>query len=344
MNTSPLKFAIIGCGMAAQNHLHAWREIPGARLAAICDTDPAKAEATAAQFGATVYSDAKQMFEQETLDFVDLTVPVEAHKTLIELAAGFKKHIIAETPYAQSVTEAKALNAVCRDAGVRLMIHESLRWQPGMRAVKAALQQPDAGKLYHGRISFRAPIALLTSRPGAAAQEHLALQRLGIHFLDLARFFFGDVKGLYCQTQTLTPGLKGDDFVSIMLRFASGAACIIEINVASCIETVPTTHMLLECEGGFVELNGTLNVTRNFRGKIESSNRVSSQATVPSPFQSLPFAWDAHFAATVAIQTHWIEALNTNTPPETNGADNLRSLALMLGAYESARTRQVFTP
>lgn len=344
MSTSPLKFAVIGCGPAAQNHLHAWREVPGAKLAAVCDTNAARAETAAAQFGGTVYTSVQQMLQTETLDFVDLAVPVETHAELIALAAAHKKHIIAETPFAQSVAEAKTLNAVCRDAGVRMMVHESLRWHPGMRAVKAGLQHPDAGKLYAGRISFRAPIALLTSRAGAAAEEHLALRRLGIHFLDLARFFFGDVKGLYCQTQTLTPGLKGDDVVSIMLRFASGAACVVEINLASSIESVPTTQMRLECEGGFIELDGAMTLTRNFRGNVETSSLVASQSMVPSPYLALPFAYDSHFAATVAIQNHWVEALNANTPPETSGADNLRSLALMLGAYESARTRQVFTP
>ena len=343
MNT-PLKFALIGCGPASLVHLPAWREIPGAKLVAVCDLDLKKAEATAAQFEVTAYSDAEQMLRTEEIDFVDLATPAHARATLVELAAKFKRHVISETPYAHSVLEAKALNTLCRDAGVRVMVHESLRFQPALRAVKAALDHAEAGKLYHGRIAFTGPAAMLTARPGSEKQEHLALQTFGLHLLDVARFFFGEVKGVYSQTQTVNPNLKGDDVATVTLRFASGASCVVEVNFASPVETLPALTLRLECEGGFVELGADHSLRKNIRGVIESASHSSSAAPLSTPFPGLPFAWDAHFAATVAIQTHWVETLRANTPPETSGSDNQRSLALLFGAYESARTRQTFTP
>ena len=46
MTTSrPLRGGLIGCGFFAQNHLNAWRDIAGVELAAVCDSDRAKAEA-----------------------------------------------------------------------------------------------------------------------------------------------------------------------------------------------------------------------------------------------------------------------------------------------------------
>ena len=44
---------LVGCGFFAQNHLHAWRDLKsaGADLLAVCDVDPAKAEAAAMTFG-----------------------------------------------------------------------------------------------------------------------------------------------------------------------------------------------------------------------------------------------------------------------------------------------------
>ena len=38
---------LIGCGFFAENHLNAWRDIDGVEIVAVCDLDPAKAQATA---------------------------------------------------------------------------------------------------------------------------------------------------------------------------------------------------------------------------------------------------------------------------------------------------------
>ncbi len=343
--STPLKFALIGCGSASLVHLPAWREVPGAQLVAVCDLDLKRAESAAAhREGVNIYADAEKMLNGEELDFVDLTTPVEPRIALVELCAKHKKHVICETPYATSIAEAKTLNTLCRDAGVRVMVHESLRFQPAMRAVKAALSHAEAGKLYHGRISFRGPAAMLTAQPGSETQEHLALQRYGLHLLDLARYFFGDVKGLFAQSQTVNTNLKGEDIATLVLRSASGASCAIDVNFASPVETVPSISMMLECEGGFVELRPDFSLHKNIRGVVESTSLSSGAAPMSTPFPGLPFAWDAHFAATVAIQTHWVDALRANTPPETSGSDNQRSLALLIGAYESARTRQTYTP
>jgi len=62
--------ALIGCGFFAQNHLHAWQDLaPRARLVAVCDTDPEKAQRAAAAFSIQRwYTDATKMFETERLD------------------------------------------------------------------------------------------------------------------------------------------------------------------------------------------------------------------------------------------------------------------------------------
>ena len=44
-----IAIGLIGCGFFAQNHLHAWKDLApeGADLVAVCDLDPAKANAAA---------------------------------------------------------------------------------------------------------------------------------------------------------------------------------------------------------------------------------------------------------------------------------------------------------
>jgi hypothetical protein len=68
--SGPYRFALIGCGFFAQNHLHAWSEIPEVELVAVCDIDPERASAAAAAFGGRAYTDAAELFSHRTLSLL----------------------------------------------------------------------------------------------------------------------------------------------------------------------------------------------------------------------------------------------------------------------------------
>ena len=92
----PLRGGLIGCGFFAQNHLNAWRDIPGVELVAVCDSDQAKAEAARQRFGAArTYGDAARMLAEERLDFVDIATPMPSHRALVELAAAVRASLDA---------------------------------------------------------------------------------------------------------------------------------------------------------------------------------------------------------------------------------------------------------
>jgi predicted dehydrogenase len=42
------------------------------------------------------------------------------------------------------------------------------------------------------------------------------------------------------------------------------------------------------------------------------------------------------------IQRHWVECLQTGQTPENTGADNLKTLELVFGAYQSIETGQAY--
>lgn len=68
-----LRIGVIGCGFFARNHLHAWRELPGVELAAVCDADAARARAAAREFAVPgCHAYAGRMLATERLDAVDI--------------------------------------------------------------------------------------------------------------------------------------------------------------------------------------------------------------------------------------------------------------------------------
>jgi hypothetical protein len=81
--TYETRVGLIGCGFFAQNHLHAWSSLrgEGARIVAVCDIDPAKAKAAAANFEASHwYTDPERMLAEQNLGLVDIVTRMDTHR------------------------------------------------------------------------------------------------------------------------------------------------------------------------------------------------------------------------------------------------------------------------
>ena len=133
---SELKGAIIGCGFFARNHLNAWNDVQGARLVAVCDIDPAKAEAAAAMTGAKPYTDARAMLAEEKLDFVDIATTMESHEALMALAAEHKLAAICQKPFAPDLPAVRRILERAEAAGRPIMVHENFRFQTPLIATQ----------------------------------------------------------------------------------------------------------------------------------------------------------------------------------------------------------------
>ncbi|TGW07040.1 Gfo/Idh/MocA family oxidoreductase, partial [Mesorhizobium sp. M2D.F.Ca.ET.145.01.1.1] len=161
-----LRGALIGCGFFAVNQMHAWRDIEGASIVAICDRDPERLRIVGDQFGvARRYADAAAMFAAEKLDFVDIATTVGSHRPLVEMAAENRVPVICQKPFAPTLADAKAMVKACTDAGVPLMVHENFRWQSPIQAVRAVLDSGEIGTPFFGRISFRSGYDVFSGQP-----------------------------------------------------------------------------------------------------------------------------------------------------------------------------------
>jgi len=325
--------ALIGCGFFAQNHLHAWANIEGAEIVALCDRDEARLAATADAFGiGRIYTDAAAMLAAEALDFVDIATTVQSHRPLVELAAQTRVAAICQKPFAATMADAAAMVDACRRASAPLMVHENFRWQSPIRAVKAVLDAGAIGTPFWGRVSFRSAYDVYDAQPYLATDEKFIIQDLGIHILDIARFLFGDVTGIAASTHRVNPKIRAEDVATMMLVHESGATSIVDCSYASALEceTFPQTLIEIDGDAGTARLSADYRLTVHARGRTEHRD-------VSPPF--LPWAerpWHNIQESVLNIERHFIECLKTGVEPETSGADNLKTLALVYAAYDSA--------
>ena len=220
----PLNGAVIGCGFFAQNQLHAWADLPGAQIVALCDRDAARLAETAARFGiARTYTDAGAMLAAERLDFVDIATTVGSHRALVELAAAAGLHVICQKPFAANLADARTMVTAVQAAGKTLMVHENFRWQSAVRRVIEIVRSGALGEAYFGRVSFRSGFDVFAGQPYLAEGARFIVEDLGIHTLDIARALFGDVTRMAATMRRINPAIKGEDVATMLLTHAGGA-------------------------------------------------------------------------------------------------------------------------
>jgi predicted dehydrogenase len=333
-----LRGGLVGCGFFAANHVAAWREL-GVSMA-LCDTRSERAEALAATLGgAPVYSEAAAMLEREALDFIDIVTTVESHRPLVELAASAGLPMICQKPFALDIGDAEAMVAAAARARAPLMVHENFRWQRPMLEIAQNLRDGAVGRPHFARIAFRHGFDIYRNQPYLAAESRLALVDVGVHVLDLARHFMGEVTQLYCRTQRLNPAVRGEDAATLVLDHKSGATSVVDISFFSKLDPDPFPQTLVEIEGDA----GTLRLQEGYRLVVTRGGRSAARSVEPAvpAFGERP--WHVIQDSVKNIQAHWLECLAHRAEPSPSGADNLRTLDLVLAAYQSAERGQAVT-
>ena len=324
-----LRGALIGCGFFAQNHLHAWRGLDGVEIVALCDQERSRAESYAQTFEISdTYTDAAEMLDDLELDFVDIATKAPTHRALVELAAERGVAIICQKPLAPSLEEARAIVESAKD--VTFMVHENFRWQRPMLRVKQAAVK--IGEPFYGRVSFRSGFDVYADQPYLKTDERFILYDLGVHLFDLTRFFLGEAESLLCHTSRVNPEINGEDVATALLKMQNGAHATVEMSYASQLEQelFPQTLVHLEGSEGSATLGADYQITVKSKfgvQKIDASPEALPWATTPP--NAIP-------ESVVNIQRHFIECLREGKTPDTSGEDNLKTLKLTFGAYESA--------
>ncbi len=326
-----MKGALIGCGFFSQNHLHAWRDVSGVEIVALCDTDAARLQTTAESFNIRrTYEDATELFAEGGFDFVDIVTTVDSHRSLVEMAALAGVHIICQKPFADNMEDARAMVKSAKDAGKTLMVHENFRWQSPIQTALQVVESGDIGDPFFCRVSFRSGYDVFSGQPYLAEGERFIIEDLGIHILDIARAFLGDANQIAATTRRINPNINGEDVATMLLTHDNGGTSVVDCSYATrrLPETFPQS--LLEIDGSA----GTLRLDAGYQlsvfGKTETHRDVSPPLL---PWAEKP--WHNIQESVLSIQQHFIECVQKGIEPQTSGVDNLKTLALVEAAYAS---------
>ncbi len=333
-----LRGALIGCGFVAGHHLDGWRRQSGAKLAALCDLDPARLKAASAHFPDTaLHHDAAALFATERLDFVEICTRPESHRPLVELAARHGVNVLCQKPVALNRAELVAMIDACDRAGVRFMVHENWRFRPWNRALRAALDRGTIDRPIRLRIAHRDPRALLpdgfATQPYFSSMTRLILFEMGCHLVDTARYLMGEIDSVTATIGRFGSGHPGEDVATLLVRFTSGALGLLDMTW--CAPDLPETarsawalnETVLEGASGMLRLRTD--------GSIEIVALDGRACTLPVDLPADDLVYRDGYRLT---QAHFVEGLRKGTPHETSGTDTLRTMDVVWTAYHAATT------
>ena len=337
-----LRFALFGTGFWSRYQLAGWMEAGGAQCVALYNRTASKAEELANQFNldASIYDDPEALLRNERLDFVDICTNVETHARFTRLAAAQGLPVVCQKPMATSLTEAREMLKACQRAGVPLFINENWRWQHPIRQFKAGLDAGRIGKPFRARIDYRNSFPVFDNQPFLKDLEEFILTDIGSHILDTARFLFGEASSLYCQVNRVHPDIRGEDVATVMMRMGEGVTVVCEMSYATRREhdRFPETYIQVEGSVGFLEL------AHDFWIRETTAAGVRAQRHPPPRYPWADPAYDVVHASVVPAQADFVRALQGGGAAETTGADNLKTMQLVFGAYQSANRDQALDP
>lgn len=329
-----LRFAILGTGYWSRYQLAAWRELRGAECVALCDRSRERAERLGREFGiAAIHEDPVELFERERLDFVDIIADVQAHAPLTRIAAEHKLPVICQKPMAATWRDARMMVQFCARKRTPFLIHENFRWQAPMRALAAELRRGTIGRTFRARIDFISGFPVFANQPFLAGLDQFVISDVGSHALDLARFLFGEARSVYCRTRRINKSIKGEDVATIMLETCGGAHIVINLAYAGNAlerEVFPETLVFVEGENGSAELSPgcVLRTTTREGTLVRKAN--------PAHYSWADPRYAVVHSSIVDCNANLLAALQGRGVAETSAQDNLRTMRLVFGAYESA--------
>ncbi|WP_329267136.1 Gfo/Idh/MocA family protein [Streptomyces sp. NBC_01451] len=292
--------------------------------------DPTRGRDLAERLGAA-YADTWDAVFALRPDAVVVTSENARHRHLVERAAAVGAHVLCEKPLATTEADAQAMIDVCAQAGVRLMTAYPVRFSPAFTALRRALADGSLGGLIsvHGANNGSNPAR---SHPWFADPELAgggALADHTVHIADLVDALLGGEQAaeVYAQANSVlddggpTPDVETAGLVSI--RYPGGLVAAVDASWSHPPDHPTWGGLTMTCvaEKAIVEFDA-------FPPLLGGFDSATGRGR-----------WEAGGAdLDAAMLDEFLDAVGNGRRPSPDGEAGLRTLRIVLAAYESLRT------
>jgi phthalate 4,5-cis-dihydrodiol dehydrogenase len=226
MTDTPVRLGISGLGRGFMLLLPTLAVHPDIRLTAAADPRADARRQFEQDFHGQTFDDFEQMCQSAAIDAVYIASPHQLHRTQVEIAARYRKHVLVEKPMALTLEDCQAMIEVMANAGCHLVVGHSHSFDTPYLRTAELIRRGEVGQVRMiNSLNYtdflyrpRRPEELDTAQGGGVVYSQAA------HQVDIVRLLGGgEVTRVTAQTGRWDPARKTEGAYSALLTFANGA-------------------------------------------------------------------------------------------------------------------------
>jgi predicted dehydrogenase len=240
MAAAPLRVACIGMGWWSDVLADAIVRSGKLEIAACYTRSPDKRAAFAAKYRCRPEPSYEAILADPGITAIVNTTPNDVHLETTAAAAAAGKHVFLDKPIANTVSDGRAITAVCAKAGVVLALGYQRRRESQFRWIRGQIDAGAFGKLVNAEANISrdrlGKIDLSSWRYQAAGMPGGVMLQIGIHYADVLEYLLGPITAVQGRLARLV--LPGDnpDVASLIFEHESGALSTLNASYASASE------------------------------------------------------------------------------------------------------------
>ncbi len=338
-----MKYALIGCGRIAVNHMKAAIN-NNLEIVAVCDVLPEKMDAILEKYdlqnekSIKKYTDYKQMIqENQDLQLVSIATESGIHAEIALFCIDNSINVIIEKPMAMNMDDANEIIRRSEANNVKVSACHQNRFNIAIQKMRKAVESGRFGRISHGSIHVRwnRNIEYYKQAPwrGTWAQDGGALMNQCIHGIDLLRWMLGDeVVEVYGATrQQFHNYLEAEDVGMAVLKFKSGAIATIEGTTNVYPKNLEETLYMFG-EKGTVKIGGTS--TNNIDVWDFEDETEEDQKNKGMKEQTSNVYGNGHTSLFADV----MDAIENDRKPYVDAVAGRNALEIVLSIYKSQKT------
>lgn len=341
-----MKYALIGCGRIATNHMKA-AILNSLELVAVCDLEYENMETLLAKHdlqddtNIMRYTNYKKMIEEHPeLELVAIATSSGAHAQIALYCIDHGFHVIIEKPMAMSMSDAEEIIKRSAMMSVKVCACHQNRFNLAVQQVRKAIEEGRLGDISHGSVHVRwnrgkdyygqAPWR------GTWAEDGGCLMNQCIHAIDMLRWMMGDkVESIYGQTRQQQHGyLEAEDVGVAIVTFENGAIATVEGTTNVYPQNLEETLYMFG-DRGTIKLGGksmnNIEVWEFLDAKEEDSKiRELKEATA-----------NVYGNGHTPLYADMVDAITNDRKPYIDAAAGRNALEMILAIYKSMKTGKI---
>lgn len=322
--------AVVGCGAWGRNLVRTFHTLPGSRLVAVVDIDPARVAQMRRQFPGVPGSEAlAPVLADPAVHAVVIGASAGAHREIALQAIAARRHVYVEKPLALSVADAREIVRAADGAGVTLMVGHLMLYHPAVLHIRRLV---DEGSLGDIRYMYGVRVNL-----GTVRRDENALWSFAPHDVSVMNFLMGGPpESVSARGQAyLRKGVE--DVVFVNLRWADGRMGNVHLSWLDPHKTrrltiVGSRRMAVLDDGETAEkvrvYDKGAHVSQEYATFGEYLGLRHGDVTIP---------WIEPTEPLQAEGAHFLECVRSGATPRTDGREGVDVVRVLEAASESLR-------